>query len=142
MFSQNDFFDIGAFFALWALSVIGIIAVLPSWTSVEPEYEEGVLTRAGDLLVWARILLTVGCAVFWTCTLIGYILNGPNDLTFKFWLHHPAVLKVLFILVALMLIGSAVYAWQGRGARRWILSVAASVMAIATIFASSLLFIP
>ncbi len=71
-------FGADSFFFLWALSIAGGIAVVPSWAGAEPELKEGVLTRGGRFLVQARALLTGGCMVFWICTILGHALTDSN----------------------------------------------------------------
>ena len=71
------FFYLVSLVLLWVLSVAGGIAVVLSWINIEAEFdEEGVLTRDSRCLVSARAWLTVGCMVFWICTLLGYALTG------------------------------------------------------------------
>ena len=131
-----------SFFALWALSVIGGIAVWLSWVYIEPEYnEEGVLTRGSRCSVRARALLTVGCMVFWICNAAGYVLAGPGHGPMEFWESHPVFLLALLFIVDPLLIASVAFAWQARGSGRWILWIATPIIAIAAIAASIILFL-
>ena len=141
MFPEYAFFGMGAFFLLWMLSVAGGIAVLLSWAYVEPEFEEGILTRGGRCLVRARALLTVGCVVFWICTFLGHALtDSKSTVLFGFWQNHPVILVTLFFLTNIPLIISAVFAWQACGSGRLILRIATPVIAVASIAASCVLY--
>ena len=136
------FFGAFSFFLLWILSVSGGIAVWLSWVYVEPEYdEEGILTRSSHCSVRARALLTVGCIVFWIGNSIGYALAGSHQGPFEFWQHHPVLLQLIIFPADPILITSVVFAWQARGSGRWILRIATSIIAIAAIAASIILFL-
>ncbi|MGO9326127.1 MAG: hypothetical protein ACLP07_16350 [Terracidiphilus sp.] len=141
MGSKYMFFGGVSLVLLWALSVAGAIAVLPSWTAADPEYEEGVLTRGGRSLMRARILLGSGCAVIWICTSLGHALTNSNDVPFGFWEHHPAFLQALLLLADLFLISSAFLARHARGDKPWILQLATAIMAIACISVSIMLYL-
>jgi hypothetical protein len=143
MSPEYTFFYLIAFVALWVLSVAGGIAVLVSWSYVDPEYdEEGVLTRSSLFLVRARALLTAGCMVFWICTLLGHALTDSNGTTlFGFWQNHALLLVTLFFLADIFLIAAVVFAWQARGSGKWILWIAPSVIATASIVGSCVLFL-
>lgn len=142
MSRESTFFYLYALFLLWVLSLGGGIAAVLSWIYVDAEYdEEGLLTRDSHFLTRARILLTVGCAVFWVCTILGHALSGSGSAAdFGFWQDHPMLLVTLFFLADILLITSAVFAWQARGGSRWILSIATPVLASSSVVASFVLF--
>ncbi len=141
------FFYLVSLVLLWVLSVAGGIAVVLSWINIEAEFdEEGVLTRDSRCLVSARAWLTVGCMVFWICTLLGYALTGyltdsNRTIDFGFWQEHFVLLLTFFLLADLLLIVSVIFAWQARSSRRWILRIATLVIAVASIASTVLLFL-
>jgi hypothetical protein len=135
-------FGATSFFFLWTLSVAGGIGVLLSWIYVEPEFEEGVLTRGSRCLVRARALLTLGCMVFWICTFLGQALTDSKDGLFGFWQKHPVLLPTLLFFADIPLIVSIVFAFQGRGSGRWVLSIATPIIAVACVAASIALSLP
>lgn len=132
----------GSFIVLWMLYIAGAIAVLPSWASAEPDCEEGAITRGGRCLVWARVLLTFGCAVVWICTFLGHALTGPSGITFGFWQSHPVLLQKLLLLADSILAVSVVFAWKAHGSGKRILHVAAPIMAAMSAIGSIVLFRP
>ncbi|MDR3574277.1 MAG: hypothetical protein P4L50_10465 [Anaerolineaceae bacterium] len=142
MFPRYALFGMGSFFLLWMLSVVGGIAVLLIWVNTEPELDKGVLTRGGHYLVRARALLTIGCVVFWICTILGHALTNSSDVTFGFWQKHPLVLDILFFLADSVLIASVVFAWQSRGEGEWMLRIATLMIAAASIIGSFILCFP
>jgi hypothetical protein len=140
MFPRYALFGMDAFIVLWILTAVGAIAVLPSWAFVEQDCEEGVITRAGRYLVWARVFLTFGCIVIWFCTYLGHALTGPSDITFGFWQKHPALLQELFLLADSIFVASVALVRKARGNRKWILWLTAPIMTAASAVGSLVLF--
>lgn len=136
MIPQHAFLGMAAFIVLWMLSLIGAVVILPSWLSTEPEYEEGAVTPGGRYLVWARMLLTIGCIVVWACTMCGHLLTGPNDVTFGFWQNHATLLQASLVLTGSIFVFSMFLVRKSRGSRQWILWLATSVMATASLVGS------
>lgn len=134
-FPKYMFFGAASFLLLWALSVAGALAVLPSWTVAKPEHGEGVVTPGGKRLNRSRALLTAGCGVIWICTLMGHALTGSNETAFGFWERHPPALQILVFIAGILWIISSFFSWNARGSKPWILQVGTSAMAIAGIFA-------
>jgi hypothetical protein len=120
----NALAGMASFFLLWVLSVIGAFAVVPSWAYTEPQYEEGVLTSGGRCMSRARLLLTLGCLVFWVCLVIGYALEGDSGPVFEFWQDHSLILIASLYYADILLIALVVFAWQARGSGKWILWIA------------------
>ena len=139
MAAKYPFFNILAFFALWALSVTGSIPVLLSWSCVEPEDKSGELTPEGRRLTLARALLTASCIIYWFCTVLGYTLSDSTSGQFNFWSNHAVILVVLLCLADLALLLAAVFSWQGRGRAKWILKIVTPIIALASIFATYVL---
>lgn len=141
------FFYLVSFVLLWVLSVASGIAVVLSWINIETEFdEEGVLTQDSRCLVRARAWLTVGCMVFWICTVLGYALTSSlsdsnRTIDFGFWQEHFVLLLTLFLHADLLLILSVVFAWQSRSSRRWTPRIATLVIALASIASTVLVFL-
>jgi hypothetical protein len=145
MFSKYAFFNLGALFVLWGLSIAGVIVALPVWTATEPEYDEGVQSPSGRRLARARIFMTAGCAAVWICAFLGQTLSRSKDLPdlpFGFWQDHPVLLQRLFLPIDAAFAAAAFLAFQARGRGAWIVRVAASILAIASFIGSVILWSP
>ena len=145
MFSRYAFFNLGALFVLWGLSIAGVIAGLAVWTATEPEYDEGVRSSGGRCLARARISMTAGFVAVWICTFLGETLSGSKDLPglpFGFWQDHPVLLQRLMLPIDAAFAAAVMLAFNARGRGVWIVRVAASLMAIASFLGSVLLWTP
>jgi hypothetical protein len=85
--------------------------------------------------------LTIVSMIFWICTFLGYALSDSHTPLFHFWAVHPGLLVTLFFLADLLLIASVVFAWKASGNGRWVLWIAAPIMAVASIILSFVLFL-
>jgi hypothetical protein len=67
------------------------------------------------------------------------VLDLPN-LPFGFWQDHPVILQGLFFPIDAAFAAAVMLAFLARGRRAWIVKVATSIMAVASILGSIVLW--
>jgi hypothetical protein len=142
MFSRYAFFGLGAFFLLWAVSIVGAAALCCSWLFAKTDYEDGVLSRNSRYLITTRALLAAACIIFWICTCLGHVLTASGEGVFMFWEHHPAALQITLIPADLVSAASTLFSWQLNGPRSWVVKVATAIFFLDAITSSIILWQP
>jgi hypothetical protein len=128
----DEFVVVLAFIYLWPVTIIALVALCVCGVCTEAEYEEGMLTSGGKLMVRSRIALVVCCGIYCLCLCLLVPFASENSPVIKFlFIHWPALLIAIAGANVLSLL-AAVYGFQARGSGLRIIRIATAVAAIAS----------